>query len=68
MRNKKILIPESRKGNIINIFHGLINFLLVNMLEKAFQKIGLCHNRIENSGEEGFNIMTKGELFFNFNF
>ena len=42
------------------------------MLEKAFPKIGLstqkkqeglCHNRIENSGGEGFNIMTKGELF-----
>ena len=49
------------------------------MLEKAFQKIGfstqkkqegLCHNGIENLGyntdEEGFNIMPKGELFFNF--
>ena len=42
------------------------------MLEKAFQKIGLStqkkqeglrHNRIENSGEERFNIMIKGELF-----
>ena len=78
--DKKLLIPESRKGNIINLFHGLINyFLLVNMLEKAFQKIGLstqkkqeglCHNGIENSGyntdEEGFNIMTKGKLFLIF--
>ena len=74
--DKKLLIP--RKGNIIiNFFHGLIIFLLVNFLEKTFQKIypqkkqevlysnGLMNRGYEtNDDDEGFN---RGK-FFNFLF